>query len=443
MLSSVQSASSTDFVSKYEFNSDIDQQLIIKISLKQPLQLCSLLLRTSDLKKGPKIVRIYVNNRNLDFTNVDEAVCAQEVDFNEVCGEYNQSEIPLRLSKFNNVYHVCIYVVNNNSTPDSKTVLTACALFGVPSTTAYNAAPKKVNNKKGWNEHYRRHHQVQSRGRGGYENRPKPNPEQLRAVQRAMTQQEASTSSSDYSSRYNVLPHSLIVNENGLNRVDVAKYKQEYYKIKMGIESKQQVDQLVDQFMKGIEWVMLYYYRGVPSWEWFYPYHYSPFASDIINYARKKIDFRIGQPLSPIEQLIAVLPPHFKPTKSILPKSTIGIVNKILNQQTPLSLFYPHPNVVEIDPGDEGLRKTKRDSHHRSKMHYHYARMVMLLPFVDVQQIKDEMKNVVLSEDEKKRDVVDTVKYYRYNKDLDQGTYRSTVSVLPDVENCHTELYFQ
>ena len=53
---------------------------------------------------------------------------------------------------------------------------------------------------------------------------------------------------------------------------------------------------------------MEYYYRGVVSWEWFYPHHYAPMISDMTGLAHIRVAFELGQPFRPFQQLLAVLP---------------------------------------------------------------------------------------------------------------------------------------
>lgn len=80
-------------------------------------------------------------------------------------------------------------------------------------------------------------------------------------------------------------------------------------------------------YITGLVWNLEYYYKGCVSWEWYYPYHYGPMLSDLvnINVILDEIDFFddegfssnerdgvrkvAGEPLRPFEQLLGCLPP--------------------------------------------------------------------------------------------------------------------------------------
>ena len=54
--------------------------------------------------------------------------------------------------------------------------------------------------------------------------------------------------------------------------------------------------------------MLSYYYHGCESWDWYYPFHYAPFAADLVKCDKVKIEFELGEPLRPFEQLLSVFP---------------------------------------------------------------------------------------------------------------------------------------
>jgi 5'-3' exonuclease len=69
-------------------------------------------------------------------------------------------------------------------------------------------------------------------------------------------------------------------------------------------------------YIQGCEWILRYYTTGIPSWYWFYPYHYSPLVSDIANYVCVNDNVHFTPPTSlqtpPTleQQLMCILPPY-------------------------------------------------------------------------------------------------------------------------------------
>lgn len=77
------------------------------------------------------------------------------------------------------------------------------------------------------------------------------------------------------------------------------------------------VNSMVSEYIRGLKWITRYYFDGVPSWNWFYPFDYPPFLEDIRDFLHnnsdfdfKNLKFSFSKPLRPFNQLLMVLPPQ-------------------------------------------------------------------------------------------------------------------------------------
>lgn len=98
-------------------------------------------------------------------------------------------------------------------------------------------------------------------------------------------------------------------------------FKSKYYHSFFQLQSNR--DDIVREYLQSLQFTLLYYNRGCPSYVWEYPYQACPLFSDVLSYVKKQNDmnsvltFSMGTMISPFEQLCMILPPQ---SKDILPK---------------------------------------------------------------------------------------------------------------------------
>ncbi len=87
-------------------------------------------------------------------------------------------------------------------------------------------------------------------------------------------------------------------------------YSDRYYEQKFKVDPADIAfrNRVAKDYVEGLAWVLLYYFQGCPSWTWYYPHHYAPFAADFVDLDKLNIKFQKGTPFKPFEQLMGVLP---------------------------------------------------------------------------------------------------------------------------------------
>jgi len=98
------------------------------------------------------------------------------------------------------------------------------------------------------------------------------------------------------------------------------------------------IDQICEEYFRAIKWTTEYYFKGIPSWSWFYPYHEAPLLKELNRYLTKldwnKLVFEKSEPLTPVQQLLAVLPPQ---SAHLIPVE----YRKLMEPGSPIEDFYP------------------------------------------------------------------------------------------------------
>lgn len=143
-----------------------------------------------------------------------------------------------------------------------------------------------------------------------------------------------------------------------------------YYQHKFGIETSNvaALDHIAFSYVEGLVWVLKYYFQGCCSWEWYYPYYHAPFSSDINKLAHLKLEYTLGKPFRPFEQLMAVLPAD---SCNALPSCYHRLMKA---DSSPIIDFYPTDFEIDMD----GCKQAWMG--------------VTLLPFIDQDRLLREVR---------------------------------------------------
>lgn len=153
--------------------------------------------------------------------------------------------------------------------------------------------------------------------------------------------------------------------------LNLPQYKSSYYRIKFNrVDPKT----IVHEYLKGVVFVIRYYTQEIPSWEWQYPFHYTPFFSELsthIDTFPDKLTFPPTENLSPLEQLLSVLPGK---SSYLLPKPLRFLST---SEHSPIIDLYP----VDFEVDLEGKKQEYEGT--------------VILPHINVERLRTEFKKVL------------------------------------------------
>lgn len=202
--------------------------------------------------------------------------------------------------------------------------------------------------------------------------------------------------------------------------IDFEKYKKSYYTKKF---DEKNIQDVCENYLRGLQWVMTYYKKGMPDWNWYYPEFYAPFLCDLARCCEKSkmIEsqevFTLNNPVSPFLQLLCVLPPR---CSHLLPQQLSYLLS---SESSPLKEFIPE--TVNVDCS--GKRQEWEG--------------IVILPNVNLDVIQREYdKNYPnVSEQDKRRNIIRQSISFKYDTSSRNYLFKSFYG---DIENCKAKYQY-
>ena len=129
-------------------------------------------------------------------------------------------------------------------------------------------------------------------------------------------------------------------------------------------------------YSRALNFILQYYFKGLPAWDFYYPAHYAPFARELSRAKDKAFtpEWSLGAPPTPITQLMAILPPE---SASALPQAIAALVRdprSAVATNAAGEIIYPRGSLLELT---DAMGEARRPWH-----------WVVRLPFVDMKTLQ-------------------------------------------------------
>ncbi|XP_044753011.1 5'-3' exoribonuclease 1 isoform X2 [Coccinella septempunctata] len=209
-----------------------------------------------------------------------------------------------------------------------------------------------------------------------------------------------------------------IISSDENDELEFEDYKRSYYMNKLEYEkvTPEVMKSQAEGYVRAIQWNLHYYYNGVCSWSWYYPHHYAPYISDIKNFKNLNLEYDLGKPFLPYEQLLAVLPAA---SKRLLPSC---FQNLMTSETSPIIRYYPEKFETDLNG-----KKQEWEA-------------VVLVPFIDENILLEAMRSCSdqLTSTEAARNRHSPMLCYTYTQE-NLGQYDSPM-YFPDISNNHAKV---
>ena len=177
------------------------------------------------------------------------------------------------------------------------------------------------------------------------------------------------------------------------------------------------VDELCISYLEGLIWVLKYYYQGCCSWKWFFPRFYAPLASDLARITCENINFELGRPFRPLEQLMGVLPPA---SAQFLPE---GYRPLMLEEKSPIKDLYPDSFEVDMNG------------------HHNAWEGIALIKFIDEKRLLEAMASTdaerLFTKGERARNTRVGIEWmFEFDEKAVEGCKSTIPKYLPDLSVC-------